>query len=183
MISPGRNLVSVTSILVLSTALALLGSHDRSLSVERALAVPVSPPFTQAEWIAPPVGGGAGGAGGALPLFRKEFKLNTELSKATLRIVGLGDYDASVNGRRLASTGINQAWSQHEKTIYYRGRKGSPRMLCCPQARSSLFGRAFRRSGSLGNRIGSIEHQGIARNGLGRSRRVVCDAHPRPSVS
>ena len=39
---------------------------------------------------------------------------------ATLRIVGLGDYDAFLNGKRIAETGINQPWSQYEKTIYYR---------------------------------------------------------------
>src|ERR1035441_9018255 len=35
-------------------------------------------------------------------------------------IVGLGDFDARVNGKRLADTGMNQPWSQYEKTIYYR---------------------------------------------------------------
>ncbi len=34
--------------------------------------------------------------------------------------IGLGDYDPSVNGTRLADTGINQPWSQYEKTIYFR---------------------------------------------------------------
>ena len=55
-----------------------------------------------------------------LPLFRKEFSVKVQPRKATLRIVGLGDYDARVNGRRLADTGINQPWSQYEDTIYYR---------------------------------------------------------------
>jgi hypothetical protein len=32
----------------------------------------------------------------------------------------LGDYDPRVNGVRLANTGINQPWSQYEKTLYYR---------------------------------------------------------------
>ena len=69
-----------------------------------------------AQWIAPP----AGGEGGrALPLFRKEFQLEAKPRKATLRIVGLGDYDPRCNGRRLADTGINQPWS-YEKTLYYR---------------------------------------------------------------
>ena len=34
--------------------------------------------------------------------------------------MGLGDYDVRFNGHRLADTGINQPWSQYEKTIYYR---------------------------------------------------------------
>jgi len=74
-------------------------------------------PAIHAQWIAPPAN--AVGFGG-LPLLRKEFSVEAKLAKATLRIVGLGDYDPQVNGTRLAETGINQPWSQYEKTIYYR---------------------------------------------------------------
>jgi hypothetical protein len=74
-------------------------------------------PFTVAQWIAPPTDVPTGGP---LPLFRKEFTLDAPPHRATLRIVGLGDYDARINGHRLADTGINQPWSQYEKTIYYR---------------------------------------------------------------
>lgn len=74
-------------------------------------------PFEQARWIAPPAARATNAAG---PLFRKEFVLDRQPRRATLRIVGLGDYDVRINGRRLAATGINQPWSQYEKTIYYR---------------------------------------------------------------
>jgi alpha-L-rhamnosidase len=76
-----------------------------------------APPFAQAQWIAPPAN--ADGMG-SLPLVRKEFSVDAKPAHATLRIVGLGDYDPRVNGTRLAETGINQPWSQYEKTIYYR---------------------------------------------------------------
>jgi hypothetical protein len=74
-------------------------------------------PFVGAQWIAPP-----SGTSDALPppLFRQEFEIAAVPRKATLRIVGLGDYCPSINGRRLADTGINQAWSQYDKTIYFR---------------------------------------------------------------
>ena len=72
--------------------------------------------FETAGWIAPP----AQTNNGALPIFRKEFCVAARPSNATLRVVGLGDYDALVNGARVAATGINQPWSQYEKTIYYR---------------------------------------------------------------
>ena len=74
-------------------------------------------PFLQAEWIAPPT---ALDPLNSLPLFRKEFTVKSQPRRATLRIVGLGDYDARVNGRRLTEIGINQPWSQYEKTLYYR---------------------------------------------------------------
>ena len=73
--------------------------------------------FDQARWIAPPANRATNASG---PLFRKEFVLDRKPQNATLRIVGLGDYDVRVNGRRLAATGMNQPWSQYEKTIYYR---------------------------------------------------------------
>jgi hypothetical protein len=73
--------------------------------------------FQQARWIAPP---SSTTATAASPLFRKEFVVTARPAHASLRIVGLGDYDVSLNDRRLAETGINQPWSQYEKTIYHR---------------------------------------------------------------
>lgn len=73
--------------------------------------------FDRAQWIAPPA---SGATNFATPIFRKEFLLDRQPRRVWLRIVGLGDFDARVNGRRLADTGMNQPWSQYEKTIYYR---------------------------------------------------------------
>jgi hypothetical protein len=73
--------------------------------------------FERAQWIAPPAGMATNGA---CPIFRKEFVLNQQPSRVWLRIVGLGDFDARVNGQRLADTGMNQPWSQYAKTLYYR---------------------------------------------------------------
>ncbi len=53
-------------------------------------------------------------------LFRREFTLADQPQRATLRVVGLGDFDPRLNGRRLADTGMNQAWTQYEKSLYYR---------------------------------------------------------------
>lgn len=75
-----------------------------------------SPGFVVARWIAPP----SQSHREALPIFRKEFSAATPPVSATLRMVGLGDYDPLVNGTRVADTGINQPWSQYEKTLYYR---------------------------------------------------------------
>ena len=79
-------------------------------------AVYAAPAFEAARWIAPP----SQADGAALPIFRKEFVVAAPPSHATLRVVGLGDYDALLNGARVAGTGINQPWSQYEKTLYYR---------------------------------------------------------------
>jgi hypothetical protein len=82
--------------------------------------------FKPAHWIAPPADRATNAAG---PLFRKEFVLAGKPRVATLRIVGLGDYDVRVNGRRLAVTGINQPWSQYEQTLYYRDFDLTPHLV------------------------------------------------------
>ena len=96
------------------------GTLLASLPLGVALLNPAAAPgaeFERARWIAPPAGAAAGPA---CPVFRKEFVLDLPPGRARLRIVGLGDFDARVNGRRLADTGMNQPWSQYEKTIYCR---------------------------------------------------------------
>ena len=75
-----------------------------------------APGFTAACWIGP----ADLTTDGALPIFRKEFVAAARPVSATLSVVGLGDYDALLNGTRVAETGINQPWSQYEKTLYYR---------------------------------------------------------------
>ena len=82
--------------------------------------------FEQAKFIAPPAGRAADSA---CPLFRKEFTLNSNLQTAVLRIIGLGDYEVSLNGRRLAATAINQPWSDYEKTLYYRDFDLTPALV------------------------------------------------------
>lgn len=81
-----------------------------------ALAVSAAGPFAAAAWIAPPEG---------LirpfetPRFRKTFSLDGAPRRASLRIIGLGDWSVTVNGRGVTPTGINQPWSQYEKTLYW----------------------------------------------------------------
>ncbi|MCU0979540.1 MAG: alpha-L-rhamnosidase N-terminal domain-containing protein [Pirellulaceae bacterium] len=105
----------LAGILVTAAVVVAAENDDRVLPTDPVPGPHAEPPFAQAQWMAPPAG-----AGQPLPLFRKEFSIEAKPCKATLRIVGLGDYDARVNGKRLADTGINQPWSQYEKTIYYR---------------------------------------------------------------
>ena len=94
-------------------------------------------PFAQSRWIAPPA------RAAALPLFRKEFLLSAKPAAATLRIVGLGDYDARINGTRLADTGINQPWSQYEKTIYYHDFDITPLVRSGANCIGVMLGNSF----------------------------------------
>ena len=73
--------------------------------------------FDRARWITPPENSARPFAA---PLLRQEFSLTAKPASATLRIIGLGDYEVHINGAPLTETGINQPWSQYEKTLYYR---------------------------------------------------------------
>ena len=99
-----------------------------------------APPLAQSRWIAPaanPFGRQS------LPLLRKEFSVDAKPGKATLRIVGLGDYDPRLNGARLADTGINQPWSQYEKTIYYRDFDVTSLVQAGPNCLGVMLGNSF----------------------------------------
>ena len=100
--------------LMLTLAMVIVASSLAAPSVLDSVNRPagLSP---MADWIAPPEP-----TIDRLPLFRKEFAVERLPAKAILRIVGLGDYDARINGQRLSDTGMNQPWSQYERTLYYR---------------------------------------------------------------
>ena len=97
-------------------------------------------PLAGAQWIAPPANANSGAP---LPLFRKEFVVPAKPRKAVLRIVGLGDYDARVNGRRVADTGINQTWSQYEKTLYDRELDVTSQVVAGANCVGVMLGNSF----------------------------------------
>lgn len=106
-----------------------------------ALAATDAPPgFGAARWIAPPA---TWPADAAMPVFRKEFHLSSRPRQATLRIIGLGDYDARINGVRVAPTGINQPWSQYEKTLYHRDFDVTERVNAGDNCVTVMLGNSF----------------------------------------
>src|ERR1039457_5823222 len=80
-----------------------------------------------AHWIQAPGSTGRDGAeldgSKPMPVFRREFGVRQKPVKATLRIAGLGQYEArlgSGNGMRLvAPRGLHQAWTDYRKTVTY----------------------------------------------------------------
>lgn len=56
--------------------------------------------------------------GRACPLFRGEFSLDQDVSKATLSIVGLGHHRTTINGQRVGVSVIDQPWSEYSTSIY-----------------------------------------------------------------
>jgi|YNPNPStandDraft_1061719.scaffolds.fasta_scaffold04479_1 alpha-L-rhamnosidase len=106
-----------TNASALAVLLALPAETGQTRATPASEEIGAVNPFVVARWIAPPA---TSDPLMRLPLFRKEFTVDAQPRTATLRIVGLGDYDPYLNGRRLADTGINQPWSQYEDTIYFR---------------------------------------------------------------
>jgi alpha-L-rhamnosidase len=54
-----------------------------------------------------------------MPVFRREFTLRGRPTKALLRIAGLGQYVASLDGDAVAPNGLHQAWTDYRKTVTY----------------------------------------------------------------
>jgi alpha-L-rhamnosidase len=54
-----------------------------------------------------------------MPMFRREFVLRGRPAKAELRIAGLGQYTATVDGIEAEPTGLHQAWTDYRKTVTY----------------------------------------------------------------
>ena len=54
-----------------------------------------------------------------VPMFRKEFKIEGEISSATLFISGLGQYEASMNGKKVGVDFLTPGWTDYEKTVLY----------------------------------------------------------------
>jgi alpha-L-rhamnosidase len=76
-------------------------------------------PFTRAQWLMPsdpsvPVDRRP------CPVLRKSFRVDGNVSAATVSVVGLGHFELYCNGRRVGSSVINQPWSQYNKTIYWQ---------------------------------------------------------------
>ncbi|WP_420239112.1 family 78 glycoside hydrolase catalytic domain [Telmatobacter bradus] len=54
-----------------------------------------------------------------LPLFRHSLSIRKPVRRATLRISGLGQYAARIDGRKIGDSELTPGWSDYRKTIYY----------------------------------------------------------------
>ena len=77
----------------------------------------LSPPQWTAKWIAAQPDGAAPGL--AMPIFRYDFRLERRISRAIAYISGLGQYELSVNGRRIGDAVLAPGWTNYRKTVFY----------------------------------------------------------------
>jgi alpha-L-rhamnosidase len=78
--------------------------------------------WIQAPWSTARDGAEADGSK-PMPVFRREFAVRQKVAKATLRIAGLGQYEARIGSKGemhlVAPHGLHQAWTDYKKTVTY----------------------------------------------------------------
>ncbi|WP_183557856.1 alpha-L-rhamnosidase [Mucilaginibacter sp. SP1R1] len=54
-----------------------------------------------------------------LPLMRKQFSVSRQIKKATIFITGLGQFDLSINGKKVGDHFLDPGWTQYDKHALY----------------------------------------------------------------
>jgi alpha-L-rhamnosidase len=112
----------IRAVLVCGLSLSAMSSSAARLTGQS------SAPFAwKAKWIAAPWGTERDGAEAdgsrPMPIFRREFLLKAKPTKAELRIVGLGQWQASLGNARgvrsVAPPGLHGAWTDYRKTVTF----------------------------------------------------------------
>jgi hypothetical protein len=76
-------------------------------------------PLRRAEWISSAAPGVSASAPVPLPLFRHGFTLAAAPVSATLRISGLGQYEAHINGSNITSAVLTPGWTLYTKHVLF----------------------------------------------------------------
>jgi hypothetical protein len=76
-------------------------------------------PMPHATWIASPSDLSSSTQNAPLPLFRDTFVLPAKPTSATLRISGLGQYEAHLNGRNITPAVITPGWTLYTKHVLF----------------------------------------------------------------
>jgi alpha-L-rhamnosidase len=89
-----------------------------ALVAELAVAAPpVASTAWAARWIAAPPA--ATDSSQALPLFRREFTVRRAVRQATLRISGLGQFEAHIDGENVTGAILTPGWTDYRKRVLY----------------------------------------------------------------
>ena len=79
---------------------------------------------------------------GPCPIFRHSFYAQS-VERATLRVIGLGHFQATINGKRIGKAAINQPWSQYDKRVFYQEFDLTTDIEYGPNALGFLLGNGF----------------------------------------
>ncbi len=82
-----------------------------------SIACTAAPTDWTAQWIAAPPASSAQRQ--PLPLFRREFAVRSGLTRATLSISGLGQYEARIDGKNVTDAVLTPGWTDYRKRVLY----------------------------------------------------------------
>jgi hypothetical protein len=54
-----------------------------------------------------------------MPVFRRALRLQKPVARAVIDISGLGQYELSINGRKVSDAVLTPGWTNYRKTVYY----------------------------------------------------------------
>jgi alpha-L-rhamnosidase len=60
------------------------------------------------------------------PILRREFPVKPGLSRATIHVSGLGQYELFLNGERVGDDVLSPGWTKYDKTVLYDTRDVTP---------------------------------------------------------
>ena len=78
-----------------------------------------------------------------VPLFRKSFKLNKTIDKATISISGLGHYELYINGSKVGDRFLSPGWSYYEKRSLYNTFDITELLIKGENALGAIVGNGF----------------------------------------
>jgi len=78
--------------------------------------VALRPEDWKAKWIAAPV---ALGSAAQMPIFRRSFRLPQRAERAVISISGLGQYELTLNGRKVSEDLFTPGWTNYRQTVFY----------------------------------------------------------------
>jgi len=76
----------------------------------------LAPEDWKARWIAAPQ---SSAPAAAMPVFRHSFRLPRAAARAILSISGLGQYEVTINGRKVSDDLLTPGWTNYHKTVFY----------------------------------------------------------------
>jgi alpha-L-rhamnosidase len=101
-----------------------------------------------AKWIGAPWSTMRDGAevdgGKPLPIFRRAFEVKGQVTKAELRIAGLGQFEARLGGKNgvqlVGAPGLHEAWTDYRKTVMYESYDLTKAMAPGPHVLAVMLG-------------------------------------------
>jgi len=78
-----------------------------------------------------------------VPLFRKDFNVSKKIANATLYITGLGQYEVSINGKKVGNDFLTPGWTRYDKTVLYNAYNVTQNLQIGNNAIGAIVGNGF----------------------------------------